>query len=88
MSSQVLGKNTLKAAEVQGITAQGIWLFVKEREYFLAYQDFPWFQDARVKDIYHLEFSAPHHLYWPDLDVDLELESLEHPERYPLTYKK
>ena len=87
MKSQTLGKTTSKA-EVQGITSQGIWLFVEDREYFLAYQNFPWFQEARVKEICHLEFSAPHHLYWPDLDVDLELESLEHPERYPLSYKK
>jgi hypothetical protein len=24
------------------------------------------------------------HLYWPALDVDLTLESIRHPERYPL----
>jgi hypothetical protein len=24
------------------------------------------------------------HLRWPDLDVDLSVESIEHPERYPL----
>ena len=25
------------------------------------------------------------HLYWPELDIDLEVESVFHPERYPLT---
>ena len=25
---------------------------------------------------------------WPDLDVDLEIESLQHPERYPLIIKR
>ena len=25
---------------------------------------------------------------WPDLDVDLEIESLQHPERYPLLIKR
>jgi len=24
------------------------------------------------------------HLHWPGLDVDLHLESIEHPERFPL----
>jgi hypothetical protein len=24
------------------------------------------------------------HLYWPDLDVDLPIESIRHPERFPL----
>jgi hypothetical protein len=31
-----------------------------------------------------LERPTPCHLYWPDLDVDLSLDSIEHPERYPL----
>ena len=25
---------------------------------------------------------SPHHLYWPDLDVDLAVDSLDHPDRY------
>jgi hypothetical protein len=31
-----------------------------------------------------LDAFSPHHLYWPDLDIDLAVESIEHPERYPL----
>jgi hypothetical protein len=27
---------------------------------------------------------SAHHLHWPDLDIDLAVESLRHPERYPL----
>lgn len=23
-------------------------------------------------------------LYWPDLDIDLTVESIEHPEKFPL----
>jgi len=34
-----------------------------------------------------VERPSPHHLHWPDLDVDLSVESIEHPERYPLTSK-
>jgi hypothetical protein len=30
---------------------------------------------------------SAHHLYWPDLDVDLAVESIEHPERFPLVSK-
>lgn len=30
-----------------------------------------------------LERPAPDHLHWPELDVDLSLDSIEHPERYP-----
>jgi hypothetical protein len=31
-----------------------------------------------------IEEPAPGHLYWPDLDVDLGLETIRHPERFPL----
>jgi hypothetical protein len=31
--------------------------------------------------------SVPGHLYWPDLDIDLEIESIEYPERFPSKYK-
>jgi hypothetical protein len=27
------------------------------------------------------------HLHWVDLDVDLDLDSLEHPEHYPLKHR-
>jgi len=35
----------------------------------------------------NVELPHPHHLYWPDLDVDLAVESIEHPERFPLLSK-
>jgi hypothetical protein len=28
-----------------------------------------------------------YHLYWPELDVDLEIDDLENPEKYPLKWK-
>jgi hypothetical protein len=30
---------------------------------------------------------SPDHLYWPGLDVDLAVESIGHPERFPLVSK-
>jgi hypothetical protein len=27
---------------------------------------------------------SPHHLRWPDLDVDLAVESIRNPEKFPL----
>jgi len=27
-----------------------------------------------------------YHLYWPELDVDLEIDNLENPEKYPLKF--
>lgn len=50
----------------------------------LTTREFPWFQDATIRQITAVERPSPHHLYWPKLDVDLAVDSLEHPERYPL----
>ena len=86
MNSLKPGKSTLEV-EVQEISRHGIWLYVMGREYFLPYKIFPWFENAKVSDIYHLELHHKKHLYWPNLDIDLELESLQAPEKYPLVYK-
>ena len=31
-----------------------------------------------------VEEPTPGHFYWPELDVDLGIKSIEHPERFPL----
>jgi Protein of unknown function (DUF2442) len=73
--------------EVTNISKHGFWLLLDERELFLAFEHFPWFKRATVDSIVNLERPAPEHLRWPDLDVDLALDSIEHPEHYPLTSK-
>lgn len=80
------GKNISAKAEVQNISNIGIWIFVKGQEFFMPFEDFPWFLKATIEQIYNLEFFHDKHLHWPLLDVDIELESLKHPEAYPLTY--
>jgi len=86
MKSQTLGKN-ISEVEVQNISSHGIWLYAVGKEYFLPFNNYPWFKNAKINDIYDVELLHDHHLPWPALDVDLELESLETPEKYPLTYK-
>jgi hypothetical protein len=51
---------------------------------FVPFEEFPWFREATVREITNVELPSPHHLYWPDLDIDLAVESIEHPEKYPL----
>ena len=87
MKSQKLGKS-ISAVEVQNISTQGIWLYLKEKEYFLSYKDYPWFKDAKVSEIHNVVLHHDVHLHWPDLDIDLELASIEQPEKYPLVYNK
>jgi hypothetical protein len=70
--------------EVTNISQHGFWLLLDGRELFLPFKEFPWFKRATIEAILRLERPAPGHLHWPDLDIDLALESIEHPERYPL----
>ena len=72
-------------AEVTNISRHGFWVLIDEREHFLPFDEFPWFKRAAVEAILRIEQPAPGHLHWPELDVDLSLGSIEHPERYPLT---
>jgi hypothetical protein len=50
-------------------------------------QDFPWFKDATIGKVLNVEEVHADHFYWPDLDVDLTAEIIEHPERFPLRVK-
>jgi hypothetical protein len=72
------------AVEVTNVSPHGFWLFIGEREVFVSFQDFPWFSNATIQEIGNVELPSPHHLYWPDLDVDLAVDALDHPNRYPL----
>jgi len=79
--------NGASPVEVTNISKHGFWLLLEERELFVPFSDFPWFQQAPVSAILNVERPNVDHLYWPDLDVDLAVESIEHPERFPLVSK-
>ena len=85
MRSSSAGTST-SAVEILNVSTHGIWLYVKGKEYFLPYKEFPWFREARLSQISKVTLLHGHHLHWPDLDVDLELDCLEHAEHYPLKY--
>lgn len=77
------GTNTFQA-EVTNISRHGFWVLLDDRELFLSFEEFPWFKGASVESIADVERPQNEHLYWPALDVDLTVDSIEHPERYPL----
>ena len=72
------------AVELTNVSPHGVWLLVDEREYFLPFDAFPWFREATIAQLACIECPTPGHLRWPDLDVDLSIDSVDHPERYPL----
>lgn len=84
MKLKKLGKNT--SAEVSHISPHGIWVLVGQKEYLLSFADYPWFAEAQISQIHQLELLHESHLRWPDLDVDIDLLSLENPDAYPLVF--
>ncbi|MGZ5006609.1 MAG: DUF2442 domain-containing protein [Methylobacter sp.] len=83
MSSLAHGNNT-SPVEVTHISTHGVWLLTHDEELFMSYDDFPWFKSQQIKSIINVEEQSPGHFYWPDIDVDLTLEIIRHPERFPL----
>lgn len=85
MKSNRRGRST-SGVEVTGISDRGIELVLDSRRVCLSYQNFPWFKGAREDYVLNVRRPHPGHLQWPDLDIDLEEESLFHPEKYPLIW--
>jgi hypothetical protein len=79
------GKNI--SVSVENITPFGIWIYVKDKEYFLSYKEFPYFKKQTMNAIQNVQLLHGYHLYWPELDIDLEIDTLENPEKYPLKSK-
>lgn len=75
---------TTSEVEVTNISRHGFWLYLAGRELFVSFANFPWFADAPVGKITQVEWPAKDHLYWPALDIDLSVRSIEHPEDFPL----
>jgi hypothetical protein len=75
---------TILGAEFTNISGHCIWMLIDDEELALPYSEFPWFKAATIQQILNVFRPSADHLYWPDLDVDLSVESIRHPERFPL----
>jgi hypothetical protein len=76
-----------RLVEVGNIDRHGLWLFVDDKEYFVPLDSFPWFRNATIGQIINVDLLDGDRLHWPDLDLDLSLESLANPEPSPLVLK-
>jgi len=83
MKSETLGISTSEV-EVTQISINGIWLLLKGTEHFLSFNDFPWFRNASVSAIHNVQLLSERHLYWSELDIDLAVESIQQPAKFPL----
>lgn len=76
------------SASVLMINSQGIMISVDGNDYFLSYNRVPWMKDASISSVLNITKEGKSAISWPDLDVDLEIDSLKYPERYPLVMKR
>jgi hypothetical protein len=83
MKSAALGNST-SGPEVTNVSQHGLWLLLGREELFLAFEHFPWFKEAPIGKVLRVEQLSAQHLYWPQLDIDLAVESIRHPEQFPL----
>lgn len=73
--------------EVTNISMHGFWLLLGEKEFFLPFNEFPWFKDARISEISDVTLINDQHLFWEKLDIDLTLNMIQNPQKYPLISK-
>ena len=75
------------APEVTHVSKHGFWLLRGDEELLLPFDKFPWFKKATIEQLVQVEWPTPNHVYWPQLDVDLSVESIRSPEQFPLVAK-
>jgi hypothetical protein len=78
---------SISHSEITSICSTGFWLLVDDKEYFVPFAEYPVFKHASVEQIFDMQRLGPNQFHWPDLDADIELEALEHPEQYHLAWR-
>lgn len=74
------------ACEITNIDEFGFWILIEDKEYFVFFSDYPMFRDKTINQILSVEYFAPNHLFWEELDIDIEIDALKNPEEYPLLF--
>src|SRR5437868_8252751 len=62
MKSAALGNST-SGPEVTNVSQHGLWLLLGREELFLPFEQFPWFQNAPIGKVLHVEQPSAQHLY-------------------------
>lgn len=72
------------AVEVTNVSTHCFWLLLGDEELAVPFADFPWFKQATIGQLADVERPSADHLYWPQLDVDLSVQSIRDPAAFPL----
>jgi len=87
MKSEKLGRRTSRV-EITNVSRHGFWILISNQEKFMPFKSFPWFLDVSVGALLDVKLEGPGHLRWPQLDVDLAVESIDDPSKFPLVSKQ
>ena len=77
------GSDTL-AVEITHVSRHGFWILLANEELLVPFADFPFFREATIDQLLNVERPTADHLYWPQLDVDLSVQSVRDPAAFPL----
>jgi hypothetical protein len=58
-------------------------MLIDDNEFFLSYDDFPWFKNQTINDISQFEIFGEESLHFNKLDVDLNLAMIKNPQNFP-----
>ena len=87
MKQNSINDGTHTSVKVNAIVPNGIAIEVMGNNFFLPYNTNPWFEQAKIADVFHVEMVGKTGVRWDNLDVDLAIDSFQRPEKYPLTAK-
>jgi hypothetical protein len=73
--------------EVSHVSKHGFWLLLKDEELLVSFAEFPWFKDVSIEQLSKVELPSENHLYWPQLDIDICVDSIRNPKAFPLISK-
>ena len=82
----MLGTSTSRP-EVTHVSKHGFWMLLDSEELLVPFEYFPWFKKATIEQLSDVQWPTENHLYWPQLDIDLSIESIRNPSAFPLVAK-
>jgi hypothetical protein len=66
---------------VTGLTADNLNILVNGKTYVLPFDRFKWFRFCTIEELLNVERQGAA-VVWPAVDIGMELEAIEHPEKY------
>ena len=73
--------------EISHVSKHGFWLLLKDEELLVSFAEFPWFKEVSIEQLSKVELPSENHLYWPQLDIDICVDSIRNPKAFPLISK-